>query len=231
LQRIGGLRLLHADYDVAERPMREALALLTKAGLPKCPETVRVHQSLALLQQARGQYRSAEVSWRTALRAADAVWGRRHPETAKVLLDFGELQRVQRHVEAETLLNEALHICEQQLPGNHPQLATVLIHLARLNVDQRRFSEAEALYRRSLTMLEGTLGPEHALVATVLSNLAGLLSRVGNEYEAEQSYRRAIDIKDRVLGPNHPRVAADLIAYAKLLRTKDKGGQTFGEAC
>jgi tetratricopeptide (TPR) repeat protein len=62
------------------------------------------------------------------------------------------------------------------------------------------------------------------LVATVLSNLADLLSQVGDEHEAEQCYRKAIDINERVLGENHPRVAADLIAYAKLLRKKNRGG-------
>jgi tetratricopeptide (TPR) repeat protein len=164
------------------------------------------------------------MRWRAALNAADAVWGRRHPETAKVLLEFGELERIQHHPEAESLLHEALHIFEAQLPGNHPQLATALTYVARLNVDQGRFPEAEMLYRRSLTILEGTLGPAHALVATVWSNLADLLSRVGNEHEAEQSYRRAININEQVLGANHPRVAADLIAYAKLLRKKNRGG-------
>jgi tetratricopeptide (TPR) repeat protein len=121
-----------------------------------------------------------------------------------------------RYEQAELLYKRALAIQEKALGPEHPNVATSLNNLARLNDEQGRYEQAELLYKRALAIQEKVLGPEHSDVATSCNNLAGLYDRQGHYEQAKLLYKRARAIQEKVLGPEHPDVASSLNNLAVL---------------
>jgi len=126
------------------------------------------------------------------------------------------------YAKAEPLYRRSLKIREEQLGGDHPDVATGLNNLAGLLRAQGKYAEAEPLYRRALKILEEQLGSEHPNVASCLNNLAELLRAQGKYAEAEPLYRRALKILEEQLGGEHPNVAASLNNLALLLDDQGK---------
>jgi len=127
-----------------------------------------------------------------------------------------------RYAEAEPLYLRALHLREQDLGPDHPDVAFPLTYLAVLYWQQGRYTEAEPLHGRARSIRERTLGPGHPDVACTLNNLALLYGSQGKYAEAALLYRRALRIDEQALGPDHPLVAALLANLANLLRDQGK---------
>jgi tetratricopeptide (TPR) repeat protein/DNA-binding CsgD family transcriptional regulator/transcriptional regulator with XRE-family HTH domain len=108
------------------------------------------------------------------------------------------------YVQAASLLEHSLSICEQVYGSEHPETATLLDHLAVVYQDQGRYEQAEPLHLRALTIRENTLGPEHPDTATALFNLDWLYYLQGKYEQAEAAAVRALAIRECVLGPEHP---------------------------
>ena len=83
-------------------------------------------------------------------------------ELASLLLRTADylLQRAQ-YGQAEPLYLRALHIREQSLGREHPQVAFPLGGLAELYQEQGHYQQAEPLYQRALHLWEPTLGSTH----------------------------------------------------------------------
>src|SRR5579875_1590193 len=127
-----------------------------------------------------------------------------------------------RYQEAEPLYQRVLHIREQQLGLEHPEVAQSLNSLAMLYWEQGKYIEAEQLYQRALHIREQQLGPEHPEVAQSLNGLASLYEVQGKYAEAEPLYQQALYIREQQLGPDHPEVAQSLNGLADLYREQGK---------
>ena len=123
-----------------------------------------------------------------------------------------------RYAEAEAFYQHSLHIMEQALGPDHPDVAYPLNGLANLYKEQGKYAEAEPLYQRALRIWEQALGPDHPQVAYPLNNLANLYTDQGKYAEAEPLYQRALRIWEQALGPDHPRTREVVRNYARLLR-------------
>ena len=144
-------------------------------------------------------------------------------ETATLLNSMGSYYYGRAfYAKAEPLYRRALRILEEQLGGEHPNVATSLNNLAALLREQGKYAEAEPLYRRALKIWEEQFGGEHPDVASILNNLALLLKTQGKYAEAEPLFRRALKIDEKALGTDHPDVATDLNNLAALLREQGK---------
>jgi tetratricopeptide (TPR) repeat protein/DNA-binding XRE family transcriptional regulator len=120
------------------------------------------------------------------------------------------LRERSRYAEAETLYQHALHIREQVLGPEHPEVATLLNYLAAIFYEQSKYAEVERLLQRVLRIREQALGTEHPDVARALNNL-GELYRMQSKYaEAERLLQRAWHILEQALGPDHLSVANTL---------------------
>ena len=126
-----------------------------------------------------------------------------------------------RYQEAEPLFLRALHIREQQLGPEHPDVAYSLHGLAALYWHQGKYTEAEPFCQRALCIQEQQLGPEHPDVATSLNSLAILYTDQGKYLEAEPLYQRALAIREKQLGPEHSSTA--LILNNLAIFYKDQG--------
>jgi tetratricopeptide (TPR) repeat protein/transcriptional regulator with XRE-family HTH domain len=106
--------------------------------------------------------------------------------------------------EAEALTQQALTICEEVLPQNHPDTAQCLHYLGGLLAFRDRFDEAERMLRRALEIREKTLGPDHPDTAQSLGAVGNLfLLRRKCLNEAEQLLKQAYLIYENCFGTNH----------------------------
>jgi tetratricopeptide (TPR) repeat protein len=123
-----------------------------------------------------------------------------------------------RYAEAEDCYQQSLHIREDVLGPDHPDVAYPLTNLAILYVDQGKYEKAEPLYQRALYIREQALGPEHPQVAYPLHGLAILYKEQGKYAEAEPLYKRDLHIWEQAFGPEHPLTKLVVRNYARLLR-------------
>ena len=139
------------------------------------------------------------------------------PEAARLLHQAGFYLRERGlYVQAEVLLQQALHIREQVCSPEHSDTAATLHQLALLYWLQGKFTQADPLYQRALTINEHILGPEHPSTAATLNDLALLYQYQGKYEQAEPLYRRALAINEQALGPEHSGITDSLNNLALL---------------
>ena len=138
-------------------------------------------------------------------------------ELASLLLRTADylLQRTQ-YEQAEPLYLRALHIREQSLGREHPQVAFPLGGLADLYQEQGNYQQAETLYLRALRLWEQAPTQEYPEVAFLLNNLAILYYEQGNHQRAEQLLQRALHLDEQMCGHEHRNTATRLNNLAVL---------------
>jgi tetratricopeptide (TPR) repeat protein/DNA-binding XRE family transcriptional regulator len=138
-------------------------------------------------------------------------------ELASLLIRTADylLQRAQ-YEQAEPLYLHALHIREQSLGSEHPQVAFPLGGLADLYQEQGNYQQAEALYLRALRLWEQAPAQEYPEVAFLLNNLAILYYEQGNHQRAEQLLQQALHLDEQMCGHEHRNTAARLNNLAVL---------------
>ncbi len=85
-----------------------------------------------------------------------------------------------QYMQAELLLQRALHIREHSLGPEHHLVATPLNWLAEIYREQGDYEQAEPLYLRAIHIWEQALGLEHPDVAHPLNGLAIVYKEQGN---------------------------------------------------
>ena len=133
------------------------------------------------------------------------------PEAASLLDQAGwYLYKRGFYKQAESLLQKALAIREQELGAEHIETASTLNHLATLCLERGEYTQAESLYQHALAIREEKLGATHPDVAQILNDLATVYHREGKDKQAEPLYQRALTIREQALGATHPDVAQTL---------------------
>lgn len=127
-----------------------------------------------------------------------------------------------QYTQAEPLFLQALHIREQLLGPDHPEIASSLNALAALYWNLGKYEQAEQLLQRALHIWEQSLGPDHPEVARPLNNLGLIYGMQGKYEQAEPLLLRALHIWEQSLGTEHPLVADALHNLAELSRDQGK---------
>ncbi len=148
------------------------------------------------------------------------------PEAVRLLTQAGlYLKERALYTEAESPLQQALTICEQQLGAQHPNTAASLHNLAWLCEKQGKYAEAESLLQRALAIREQQLGAQHPDTAASLHRLARLSLWQGEDAEAESLLQRALAIREQQLGAQHPDTAASLHELALIYASQGKSSE------
>jgi tetratricopeptide (TPR) repeat protein len=135
-----------------------------------------------------------------------------------------------RHMQAESMLKEALALAEQTFGSQDGDVATagrssgargdVAGALNDLAVHYRHtgsYDKASNLHHRALAIAEQALGVDNPQTAAILHQL-GVLEHARGQYAAGERFaRRSADIRLKTVGPDHPQLAADLSMIAALL--------------
>ncbi len=223
-----------ADWSVSERLLPHA-----RAALEEVPVTTNDHDVWRLATQvarylsARGAFQEAEPFFRRALNVVEALHEPPHLVLALMLNNLGDgLRDLKRFDEAEPLLDRALLMTEQLVPGT-TTVAAILNNLGGVYEATGRLEDAERVLRRVITIDEQHYGPDHPEVATDLNNLGVTLSTADRHREAEDALRRALAIDRKCYETHHPTVARDLrnLAFAVYnLGRFDEATAILGEA-
>jgi tetratricopeptide (TPR) repeat protein len=130
-----------------------------------------------------------------------------------------------RYSEAQTLLERAYQMSEQEQGAEHLDTARAASTLAYLYDAQGKYEQAEPLLMRTLAIYEQQLGPEHPVTATSLNNLAELYRAQGKDEQAEPLHERSLAIREQQLGPLHPDTAQSLNNLVELYQEQGKDEQ------
>jgi tetratricopeptide (TPR) repeat protein/tRNA A-37 threonylcarbamoyl transferase component Bud32 len=216
LDTIGQVYFKLGLYAEARPPLEDALRLRrAHPGDPLDLATSLEH--LALLDQAQNRPQ-AEARFEAALRIRGAKDGRRNPDLARLLSNFGVFYAVRGDLtRAEELFRQALEIREATLGPNHPDVATSLNNLGMARASRGDRQGAEALLRRGLAIRERSLPPDHPDLAANLEALAVIYDRSSQGQRAVRLHRRALAISEKVLGPEHPRTTLILTNLGETL--------------
>mmetsp|Transcript_38050 Transcript_38050/g.112659 ORF Transcript_38050/g.112659 Transcript_38050/m.112659 type:complete len:715 (-) Transcript_38050:1174-3318(-) len=130
------------------------------------------------------------------------------------------------YAEAEPLLLECLHLCEERYGELHAQTASCLNNIAGLLRYQGKLKEAEPHQRRALKISEEVSG-DSPKTATYLGNLAQLLQAQGRPAQAEPLLVRALKIPKLSTGRDTLDTAAVLNALASLYMDMNRPGDAL----
>ncbi len=199
-------------HEVADKLVREALAL-REASLGR--EHAEVAASLAHLgdlQWVRGEYPAAEATLRRALAIQERASGAEDLAVAEVLDNLGSVLEIQaRYAEAEATHERALAIRERVLGPNALPVAASLDDLGVSHLDRGDSQGAEPFFRRALAIRESISGPDSLAVATTANGLAIALFQLNRYDESMRLHQRALAIREKVLGPQSSSVAQSVI--------------------
>lgn len=150
-------------------------------------------------------------------------WQLTFPEAPTLLSYVGEyLQERSLYAEAELILKKVLHMQEQTLDGEDPDVARTLHMIGKVYFFQGRFAEAEEMSKRALAIHEKVLGPEHIDVAVDLNDLAMYYNYQGKYTLTEHLYKRSLAIHEKVRGAEHQEVAGILSSMALLYQAQGR---------
>ena len=177
------------QYGRAAELCRETLTWLA----PDTPEAAMTEGTLGILAQQRGDYDSAERSYRQVLEIFTRLGDQKNMATsyhqlAMLAQDRGDYDA------AEPLYRRSLDIAERT--GDQASAATSYHQLGILAHLRGDYDTAEPLYRRALDTYE-RIG-DQAGAASSYQQL-GMLARDRGDYDpAEPLYRRALDTSERI---------------------------------
>jgi eukaryotic-like serine/threonine-protein kinase len=218
-------RALGSDHaDVAET-IRELADVLSRAGKAQRAESlyhvaIEIHQrrlgpdalelsrdydALAVLLDEEERFEAANVTYRQALAIRRRKLDAGHPDVLNVEGNIvGNLERLGRYAEAESLARVVLHGRRRLYPdGLHPDIAYSLHSLGNIFELQGRWAEAESLDTEALAIRRRTLGPDHPMSMATLNNLAIVRYRMGDLTGAEATFREVLDLWSTKLGMRH----------------------------
>ncbi len=210
LKRVYALGLLTTQQDGAQQMHRLLVMFVQKRLTTVAASDAQAAVEEAVLHQAQevndAGYPAPLLRLQEHLRTVTACASERGDVMAANLnATLGEhLRMVGVYQEAQKYLECALHIREQSLGSEHPDVASPLNNLAELYRAQGKYAEAEPLYQRALHIREQSKGPEHPDVASPLHGLAILYKEQGKYAEAEPLYQRALHIREQSKGSEHP---------------------------
>ncbi|KAA6419179.1 MAG: hypothetical protein FRX49_10919 [Trebouxia sp. A1-2] len=102
----------------------------------------------------------------------------------------------------------SMHLVERALGPDHPLLAHILLHQARLLRQRQQYHQANEALQSCLSIQETALGLDHPEVADTLQEMALTLQAQGLQDRAEPVLRQCLAIRSHAQGMQHPDTAA-----------------------
>jgi tetratricopeptide (TPR) repeat protein len=204
LSSLGQLKYQQKDYAQAEDCFRRALELREQALGGDHPTVISSINNLAALYVARGALDDAEP----LLQRAMAVTIKRvEASQADLAVNLNNLVRlyVKRgdYSRAEPMLTQLLAM-KRPLGPEHPEVAAVLVTLAKLRQSMSQPDAAERIWRRVLAVRERTLPPNDTTIAATLDGLADACAAQGRLADELEMRERSLAIREVAQGPDHP---------------------------
>jgi len=189
---LGHLRADQAQFDAAERMVRDGLAMSLRSLPADHPQVAEATILLGrILLNARGSTPS--------------------PELGSALLELANVRyQLGQYAAADSLSQRVLAVARALYGERHPRVADALRSIGGVLFERGKYPAAEASYRNALGLIVAWYGADHAETASAQTSLARTLHAQGRYDEADQLLVAALAVRERVLGRNHPSVAETL---------------------
>lgn len=205
------------QLDQARTLTRQARDIRQSHFGEKSNEVVSTLQLLGRIEDASGNYDSAVVHYRLALKIHEELTSKVDSLAAEIKTDLGRTIRHQGNLdEAEQLLRESLAARRILFGDTHEDIAHSLNNLGRLLYERRNFAEAEPMLREAVEITVQIRGEYHDETAAGLGAVGALLIETDRLDEAELLYSRAQGIVKRLFGDEHVHGAALSSAIAEI---------------
>lgn len=206
--------------DEAEVLIREAVSTASGALGKVHPTTLRAVQSLAVLEDRRGNSQEAERLFRQILSHCSTVFGPDHPSTLRTTLNVAvAMTRLGRFESAEQILVPLVAQCRDKLGPVHMTTLESMRCLGwAISEQEGRETEPEPIYRQRYEDCTLLLGPEHRVTLETESVLANYYLWLGRSNEAEVLFRDVLAKRRKIFGEDHPATLRSKRDLGKVLR-------------
>jgi tetratricopeptide (TPR) repeat protein len=189
------------DLAGAESTFRQALAMQKELLGEVHPDVALTLNNLAFVQYQRGNTRGALATERESLAVYEKLFPGDNPEVARIMNRIGFwLTEAGEYAEADKELQGALAMRRRLMGDAHPDVASSLMHLAILQVAQRKYEEALVSSRRAVEILSAALSPTHWRTAVSESAEGAALTGLGKYAEAETLLTHSLGILGKDTG-------------------------------
>ncbi len=217
LQTIGTTFSNLAEYPEAEKALKTALGLRTKAAGGKSAEAAESLSALSQMYALSKKWDEAEKSAREELEIVRGLHGAESLEAAAAMNDLGTaLAGAGRLADAKATAGVMEKIATSRRADGKPAgkpdprkvEADALNILGVVATAEEDYPAVLALARRRLELSRQTLGERHPETAQALSDVALGLMYTGDFAGAERAYAEVIEVDTALLGEDHPEVAS-----------------------
>ena len=182
-------------YAEAEELIAKALPIQERVYGPDNHLLIPVWLLRSKIYEANGDLLNAKVFLEKSLNAIENQPDSGYMAECDVLSQFGEFYLLsKKYDKAENSLQKALKILSAQ-DDNSELTAAVLNNLAKVNVNQGKYSKAQNLCDRALVIIENIFDESHPRLAGVLETLVQLNNQTGDMKEAVRLQQRMEKIR------------------------------------
>jgi serine/threonine-protein kinase len=207
---LGHLRADQAQFDAAERMVRDGLAMSLRSLPADHPQVAEATILLGRILRERGRYADAVPVLEGAV-LLNARGSTPSPELGSALLELASVRyQLGQYAAADSLSQRVLAVARALYGERHPRVADALRSIGGVLFERGKYPAAEESYRNALALIVAWYGADHAETASAQTSLARTLHAQGRYDEADQLLVAALAVRERVLGRNHPSVAETL---------------------
>lgn len=204
---LGLLRVDQAEYEEAERLIRDGAWRIRGGRRADHPDVASAGLALGRVLEERGRYPEA-IDVLTEVARGQAGSGET-PELVSALYGLSNNHFYAGNYPVADSLTRVVLEMDRRLHGDrHPSIAQDLINLGAIQHEQGQYKPAEIYYREAIEILRGWYGEDHPRSAAALTMLARTLTFDQRLDEADSLLQQALVIRERVFGPLHPQVAS-----------------------
>jgi tetratricopeptide (TPR) repeat protein len=203
------------DLKKADELYREAIFSEERIYGQRSPQTAAAKVNYGSLLQLEGRLEEAEAQLRSALDIRLSHYGPSHYLVGYTRVSLGILLHEAGDLAgAEAEFRQALAVYDKTLSPTHQYRASLLMHLAWLEVDRGKPAEGLGWSEQSLQIWGATAKSAIASVASAHAIHAYALEHLGRSREAAEELDAAIPVLTKTWGPNDP-VVQRVLAWQK----------------
>lgn len=155
----------------------------------------KILNNLAEIYLAKGEYVKAKELHTQILSDRRKYLPPDHSDIALSLNNLGHvLNKLNYHIDAQSVIEEALKILELSSPNEQRLIATCIENLGIAYQGQGCIQDAESRYLQALRMNEKKFGERHPDTVVTLSNLATCFESQGEFIKAKEILNKALEI-------------------------------------
>jgi len=159
----------------------------------------------------KGDYQNALLVAQRVYNIANNNFGLHDVNTADALLKLGIINQTLGNLgKAEERFLTALHILEEQLTPDHPDLTVIMTNLGNVYFELQRPGLSEKYHQQALQIRKNAFDADDPAIAQSTYNLAVLYEDQKKYERAAIFYQRAISLWSASMGPTHPYVGSAL---------------------